>query len=214
MSKSHLRTRLYCLTVLLACGLVTGCSIGGKSRPSSFYLLTALPEGTPSIVPEGESVPTLGLGQIAIPAFLDRPQMVTQVAPNEINLSEFNRWGEPFQDGITRVFRENLVVLLGGTDVSAFPWLEVVSNDYAIHMVVLNFDAATYANEVRLRAAYRITTPKQKQEIVRKEQEFRRPIQADDSYRAIAESMSLALEDLSRAIAAEVIALPEPGKTP
>lgn len=188
--------------------MLAGCGIGGKSKPSSFYLLTPMPIERGAIVAEGDAVPQLGVGQVQIPKYLDRPQMVTMVEPNQIRISEFNRWGESFQAGITRVFRENLSVLLN-TDVSAFPWLQPFPRDYAIHLVILDFDAATYKNEVRLRAIYRITDAKQKVTYLVNQSEFTQPIDTTqpDPYPAIADAMSQALVALSRSVAQEVMGL-------
>ncbi|WOO42890.1 PqiC family protein [Rubellicoccus peritrichatus] len=190
--------------------MLSGCSLGGKSKPANFYVLTALPEDTETIVPAEVEIPQLGVGQVQIPAFLDRPQMVTSVAENQIALSEFNRWGESFQAGITRVFRENLAVLLGGAEVSAFPWLQPFPRDYVIHLVVLEFEAATYRDEIFLRVMYRITDSKQTESFIVEEVEYTRPIQGDEieGYSRIADAMSKTLEDLSRDIAEQVTQLP------
>lgn len=191
--------------------LLSGCSLVGKSKPANFYVLTALPENTAPIAVSGNTFPDLGVGQVRIPAFLDRPQIVTKVAENQIALSEFNRWGESFQSGITRVFRENMVVLLGGADVSAFPWLQPFPKDYVVHLVVLEFEASTYHDEVRLRVMYRITNSKQTESFIVEEMEFSRPIEAGDDaehYSRIADAMSKTLGDMSRAIAEKIVKLP------
>lgn len=216
MMKNH-KTLLCASAGLLVISLfLGGCSLGGKSKPANFYVLTALPESTEAISQQ-EEVPHLGVGQVQIPAFLDRPQMVTKVAENQIALSEFNRWGESFQAGITRVFRENLAVLLGGAEVSAFPWLQPFPRDYVIHLVVLEFEAATYRDEVMLRVMYRITNSKQTESFVVEEMEFTQPIgasgEAGNQYPAIADAMSKALQQLSRAIAEETTKLPPVAST-
>ncbi|MGE9292982.1 MAG: PqiC family protein [Puniceicoccales bacterium] len=137
---------------LLALG---GCSIGDSSSPSRFYVLTPMPEGSEAVSFEGEP-PSVGLTRVQIPSTLDRPQMVIYTAPNEVKYNEFNRWSEPLSQGIGETIRRNLLVLMGPGKVSAFPWMQTFPRDYNVQVIVQEFGAYTYRNEVVLRAVYRI----------------------------------------------------------
>ncbi len=191
--------------------LLGGCSIGGKSKPANFYVLTGLPEDTQPIAQAGNA--TVGIGQVKIPNFLDRPQIVTLVAANQIALSEFDRWGESFQAGVTRVLREDVAIYLGSNEVAAFPWLQPFPKDFVVHVVVLAFEAAPYRDEVLLRVMYRITDPKQTTTYLVKESQFSQPLTTGASdYAAIADAMSTAVAALAKEIAQEVTALPLPSK--
>lgn len=206
-----LRQLLILAALTSALAFLNGCGFGGKSKPANFYILSGLPESTPPVQPAGTSQATLGVGQVKIPNFLDRPQIVILVAENQIKLSEFNRWGESFQSGLTRVLRENVAVYLGENDVTAFPWLRAYPNDYVVHVVVLAFEAAPYREEVLLRVMYRITDPKQTNTYLSKEARFSVPLTATgERYEPIVEAMSQAVALLAKDIAQEVVALPLP----
>lgn len=204
-------TPILSLVLLTLVLLLGGCSFGGKSKPANFYVLTALPENTAPVT-QGNT-PTLGVGQVKIPEFLDRPQMVTLVAENQIKLSEFHRWGESFQSGLTRVLRENIALYLDSDDVTAFPWLQSFPNDYVVHVVVLAFEAAPYREEVLLRVMYRVTDPKQKRLYLANESAFSQPIDTSGSdYPVMVEAMSACVAELAKEIATEVAAMPLPSQ--
>jgi uncharacterized lipoprotein YmbA len=89
----------------------TGC---GASPAARFYILgsTATADDTPT------ARYAVMVGPVSIPASVDRPQFVVQVAPNRVAVDEFNRWAAPLSDSIARAVAGNLAVLLGTPDVS------------------------------------------------------------------------------------------------
>ena len=102
---------LLLLTIVAAS--VAGCS----SAPSRFYTLNSTAtEGGASAASYGVVV-----GPVSIPAVVDRPQFVVQVATNRVQLDEFNRWAAPLSDNIARVVTEDLAVLLGTPRVATAP---------------------------------------------------------------------------------------------
>ena len=94
---------------------LAGCS---ATTPSRFYSLdlTARPEGAP------DTDITVVVGQVTLPASVDRPQFVIQVAPNRVDINEYNRWAAPLDDNIARVVAGNLAVLLGTPRVARAPF--------------------------------------------------------------------------------------------
>jgi uncharacterized lipoprotein YmbA len=56
-----------------------------------------------------------------VPASVDRPEFVVQVAPNRVDVDEFNLWAAPLDDGIARAVAGDLAVLLGTSDVAVAP---------------------------------------------------------------------------------------------
>jgi uncharacterized lipoprotein YmbA len=103
--------------------LGTAACIGGRASPATqHYVLSPVIEvpsgGTAS--PAGPLV--VGVGPVTLPAYLDRPQMVIRAAPDLIEVREFDQWGEPLRDGVTRVVAVNLARLLPESRVVAFPW--------------------------------------------------------------------------------------------
>ncbi len=101
---------------VLAMTLLGGCL--GTSDPVAFYVIEALPGRVAGAVP---APLTLGLGTLALPALLDRPQIVTQLDPNQVELSEHHRWAEELTDNVRRVLAQNLASRVTGIDVLARP---------------------------------------------------------------------------------------------
>ncbi len=190
-------------TCLLA---LTGCSIGDSSSPSRFYVLTPMPEGSQPVDFEGEA-PNVGLTRVQIPSTLDRPQMVVFTAENEVTYNEFNRWSEPLSQGIGEAVRRNLLILMGPGKVSAFPWMQSFPRDYNVQIVVQQFGAYTYLNEVILRAVYRIEKLGEgsRDTVFVGEAIYTQPIAGDSqNFDDIANALSTTLVRLSKDIATEI----------
>jgi len=88
-----------------------GCS---TSAPARFYTLdsTATPDGAPAVRT------AVIVGPVSIPASVDQPEFVVQVAPNRVEVEEFDRWAAPLNDSIERAVAGDLAVLLGTPDVA------------------------------------------------------------------------------------------------
>jgi uncharacterized protein len=110
MKTNHI-TQLFLITCVVAAA--AGCA----SSPSRFYTLNS--------TATGDSSPTTNcavvVGPVSIPALVDRPQFVVQVATNRVQVDEFNRWAEPLNDNIARVVARNLAALLGTPQVATAP---------------------------------------------------------------------------------------------
>jgi len=111
---------------------LAGC---GASAPARFYTLDAVarPDGTP---PASYAVV---VGPVSVPASVDRPQFVVQVAPNRVTVDEFNRWVAPLDDGVARAVASNLAVLLGSPRVAAAP-VASLNPAYRVTIAVQRFD--------------------------------------------------------------------------
>jgi uncharacterized lipoprotein YmbA len=117
----------------LMVAVAAGC---GASMPSQFYTLdaTATSAGAPAA---GYAVL---VGPVTIPAAVDRPQFVVQVAPNRVTIDEFNRWAAPLNDGIAHAVAGDLAVLLGTTDVAAAP-IANFNPAYRVTIDIQRFDS-------------------------------------------------------------------------
>ena len=107
-----------------------------SSAPSRFYTLdsTAIANGSPP-----ERI-TVMITPISVPAEVDEPQMVVQVAPNRVELEEFNRWAAPLKDQIALAVAGDLIVLLGTPDVTTTP-LSDFNPGYWVTLNVQRFDS-------------------------------------------------------------------------
>lgn len=128
-------------SLALACALLTaaGCGLlrGPSVTPTTFYVLSSSVD--PGQVPQGR-VLSLGLGPITLPPYLDRPQMVRRVAPNELAFDEFNRWSESLKENFTRVLGSNLEKLVEIDRLVPFPWYSTTKMDYAVEVTVTRFE--------------------------------------------------------------------------
>ncbi|MGB5985588.1 MAG: PqiC family protein [Desulfobacterales bacterium] len=77
----------------------------GTAKSTRFYLLQVELPASPGGQAAAEPAPpiTLGVGQVGLPEYLKRPQVVTRDGTHRIALSLFDHWGEPLEAGIARV---------------------------------------------------------------------------------------------------------------
>jgi len=87
---------------------------GCASAPSKFYDLTS----TATASGQAPVSASVMVGPVTIPAAVDQPQMVVQVADNQVVVDEFNRWDAPLSDSIARVVADDLAVQLGSPEVA------------------------------------------------------------------------------------------------
>jgi len=124
-------TRL--LLVAFAAAAAASC---GTSAPARFYTLqsTAASDGAPA-ARYGVLV-----GPVSVPASVDRSEFVVQVAPNRVEIDEFNRWAAPLGESIARTVAGDLAVLLGTPDVATGPFANF-DPDYRVTIDVQRFDS-------------------------------------------------------------------------
>lgn len=122
------------LIVALSLPLVLlGC---GSTPASKYYLLNAQAQQIPS----GTS-PSVGVGPIEIPEYLNRHAMVYKRDGNRLHIASFERWAEPLDSSILRVVRMNLASILNTQDVQAYPWQKSSRPEYGVAVTILNLDA-------------------------------------------------------------------------
>jgi uncharacterized protein len=100
---------------LLLIAFVAAAAAGCASPPSRFYTLnsTATGDGAPA------ANYAVIVGPVSIPALVDRPQFMVQVATNRVEVNEFNRWAAPLKDSIAGAIAGDLAALLGTPRVAA-----------------------------------------------------------------------------------------------
>jgi uncharacterized lipoprotein YmbA len=176
--------------------LVAGC---GSSPPSRFYTLNAA-SGTAS----SASTLSVLVGPVAVPALVDRPQIVVVAGANQVRVDDFNRWASPLQNAIARVVADNLVAMLGTPRVTLSAQTLTADSDYRASIDVQSFQSAL-GEAATLDAVWTVRRAKDgKAETGRTT--AREPV-AEQSYDALAAAHSRALARLSQDIAAAVRAL-------
>jgi uncharacterized lipoprotein YmbA len=101
------------LFILLFAVLAAGCSQPNKT----FYVLTAS-----GPMPSGGGI-GIGVGPVSLAEYINRPNLVTQEAPNQLGVSEDHRWAGDLSASIGRVVAANLGRDLKTGNVRTYPWL-------------------------------------------------------------------------------------------
>lgn len=153
------RWRLFCCALALIAGPAAGCSalFAPHPDPSQFFVLTPIEDSAPNPGAATSNL-ALGLGPIKFPDYLNRPEVVTRVAANRLDLSENHRWAEPLKQNFERVLSENLSNLLGTREIMKFPWYRPAKIDYEVAMDVYRFESDS-AGTAHLNARWEIKAP-------------------------------------------------------
>ncbi len=175
---------------------VLGCASSPSSR---FYVLSPLSGSAQGGTPASDQCVSIGIGPIQTPDYLDRPQIVTYVTPNEIKLAEFERWAEPFKDSFMRVLAQNLSSLICTKEISFFPWRREIPMDYRVEMKVIRFDGNP-GGKVILETWWRLLSGDGKTLLQSKRSNLSEPVSGGD-YKSLVLAHSNALGALSREIA-------------
>jgi len=187
------------LTRWLAAALVVVAAAGcGKSAPSRFYTLdsTATAHGAPAA---GYGVM---VGPVSVPASVDRPEFVVQVAPNRVEVDELNRWAAPLDESIARTVAGDLAALLGTPDVGVAPFANF-DPVYRVTINVQRFDS-TPGDSVLVEAVWAVRRTKGGE--TRSGRTVAREAVHAEGFDALAAAHSRALATLSADIAAAIAA--------
>ena len=122
------------LSIALVAAAAAGC---GSSAPTHYYTLDS------TAAADGAAAERFGVivGPVSVPGAVDRPQFVVQIAPNRVEIDEFNRWAGPLNEGIARTVAGDLAALLGTSDVATAPFANF-EPDYRVTIDVQRFDSA------------------------------------------------------------------------
>jgi uncharacterized lipoprotein YmbA len=88
---------------------LSGCSLGlpqAQNDPTKFYILSAT---TSAATPAAPGAPVLRLRPVEIASYLRARPLIVRRGQNEVDFRDFARWGEPLEQGIARVLREELL---------------------------------------------------------------------------------------------------------
>jgi uncharacterized protein len=183
------------IAIALVVAIAASCS---TTAPSRFYTLdsTATADGAPSSSAQGSVM----IGPVTIPAAVDRPEFVVQVAANRVEVEEFNRWVAPLSDAIARVVAGNLVVILGTPEVAMAP-LANFNPAYLVTIDVQRFDSIRGQGAV-LEAVW--TVRKTAGGETRSSRTSARETAQGDGFDALAAAHSRALAKLSSDIATAI----------
>jgi hypothetical protein len=189
------------LVTTLALGLVAMAAAGcagllPRSAPSQFYVLSVQPAGGS----EAALAIALGVGPVQLPGYLDRPQIVTRVGPNEVRYAETHRWASPLQQGVVNVLLADLGSRLRTDRLAAFPFALGLPRDYDVSVEFFHFEPSSNG-EVLIEAIWRISDGSTGDELLLRRASLSRSAPAGD-FAATTGALSDALGELADQIAA------------
>ena len=186
------------LTVGVLMLVLTGC--GGMTAPARFYVLSPLAEADKSgQALADESRVRVGIGPVEVAQYLDRPQIVTRLSPNEVKLADFDHWGEPLKDNFSRVLSENILTLLSGEPIAVFPLRGSARLDYRVEVEVILLDGVL-GGSAELVVRWAIFRDEDREMVFTKKSSIS-VAAGGGSYEAFVSAQSRAVEALSREIA-------------
>jgi uncharacterized protein len=186
------------LAVLVVFSALCLSTCAGKSASTKFYVLSALPQSRPSAA-EGR---TIGVLPVAMPDYLDRPQIVTRVSENEIRIEEFNRWAEPLKENFYTALVENLSALLNSEKILKTSQNLGMPLKMLVRVEVVQFDG-TLGGDVVLNVKWGLLGEGGKILLMAKRSSFKEPAGAA-TYEALVAAKSRTVAALSREIAEAV----------
>lgn len=140
------------LTASLAILLVAGCGLRGDG--TRFYTLSTMSSAAPLV-----SHPLrVGLGPVAIPAYLDAPTIATRVDPNRVEYARFDRWAAPLTVQVPRVLTQELGAS-GTIVVVPYPWYPSTNLDVVVRIDLLVFESDADGS-AHLDAAWSVVEPR------------------------------------------------------
>ena len=184
--------------ILGALTLLGAACLGCRSSPATqHHVLNPVIEMSSAGTARAATARVVGVGPVRVPAYLDRPQMVMRTTRDDIEVREFDQWGEPLRDGITRVVAVNVARLLPESLVVVFPWRSTEKIHYQIVLEVAQMDGPA-GGPVTLDARWRVLDASGKQVAARA---VHLSETAGPGAGTTASAMSRALGTLSRDIA-------------
>ena len=127
-------------TIALGAALagLAGCvSLGPRPDPTRYYLLAV--EASPAD-PARRPLPLLGVGPVRLPAYLDRPEIVTRAGPTRLDVASVDRWAAPLDALFTSALAEALRAAVPAREVIEWPWPLGASPEWSVSVEVLRFD--------------------------------------------------------------------------
>lgn len=185
-------------------------ALGGCARSASvsYYTLRSMegPARQPAAASQGPCM-VVAVGPVDIPAYLDRPQIVTRPSPDTLRLAEFDRWAEPLDKNLARVLADDLSGQLNGAHVCVFPWSNSMPVSYQVTLNIVHLEK-TSDGKVLLDASWSVLGNKGKKLLVMNRSKVSEPVEAGGGYRGVVAAESRAVATLGREIASVVRSLP------
>lgn len=201
MTVKTLSRSLFVFLMLILVGCVS-------TPPTHYYTLDADETIQPGIRrATGENPVVIGIGPVRFPEYLSRSHMVIQEGDTRVGINQFHRWVEPLRENFTRIFIQDLTMLLPDRMVIEFPWGKMLTPRYRIPMHVLRFEGPI-TGPVELTVQWSVNEPGKGDVAAWRESAFQATVNGQ-GHTAWVQALSRALGDFSREVATTLEGLAE-----
>ncbi len=189
------------LVPALAALLLAGCATSPAPRlyvasPDSGWRTAALRENAPRAL-------TLRLAPVRLPAYLDRPQIVTRLSDHEIQADSFHRWGMPLDVLASEILAGTLAGARADADIEVSPLRPMKGPGYLVQVEVVRLDG-TLGGPVELIARWTVAPADNEREPVARQLTRHVRDTSGKTYEAYVDALRLTLSDLGSAIAQSI----------
>jgi len=186
--------------LLAAALLLEGCA---RSAAVSYYQLSATKADQTAQQTSGTVEAVIGIGPVHIAGYLDRPQIVSRISSNRLQIAENSRWAEPLEESIPRILLENLEILLPAAELQVYPWDPSISIDYQLLIGIARFDA-TADGTATLEVHWQILQEEETDLPLEKKHDIFTASADNNDQEAKVHALSMTLEQFSRELANEI----------
>ena len=185
---------------LLACSLMaSACSV--RSPAVDYWTLAALATAPATLDP---AAPAVAIGPVALPRYLDRPQVLVRLDPARVEPAGQHRWADPLDGAFGRTLAANLGRRLASGRVSAYPVQPPYEIDYRVQVDVQRFDGRP-GGAVELAARYVVLAARDRRVLAVEQVEI--GIAAGEDFASFIGAHSAAVDELATHIDASLAAL-------
>ena len=177
---------------------MTGCMRSAGS--DQFFMLKPIDASASLSAAPRPAALLVGMTPVRIPAYLDRPQIVTALNGHGYQVSEDNRWAERLDENVARVTLQNLSLLIPTEKIVMAPWGRDTKPDVVVGISIQEMHADA-AGQARLDASWSLKSGQAG--LVPHRFSCRQPASVSD-YSLIVSALNGCLEKLNREIAAEI----------
>ncbi|QQC66963.1 PqiC family protein [Paraburkholderia ginsengisoli] len=188
-----------CLLLALAVAGLGGC----KSPSASFYTLS--PDRSLASSGATRSIAVV-IGPVTIPDIVDRPQIVTRVGDNQVEVNEFARWAQPLSGDIGRVIAADLAVLLNSPQISVYDLTHDPLGVWHVRIDVMRFESAP-GRDVTVDVLWAVRPPGKARAVTTGRSVAREAV-SGPGYESLVAAHDRALASVSRDIASALQASP------
>jgi uncharacterized lipoprotein YmbA len=117
-------------------------AIGGCSQTTRFYTLAPIETEALISPPASDTPRVIAIGPVAIPDYVDRPQIVVRTSSNTVIPASFNHWAGGLDNMLPSLLVEDLGTRLPATRFVEFSQVGHLDFDYRVPVSISRFDVS------------------------------------------------------------------------